>query len=740
MGEWKMEQEAAYLKRIYDFISSLLASPSLENEDDSYYISRFRLISLLEYEVVQKAIAILPHIWRINTNSWLKDICVAANKNRYLDITNALNKYIILLKKENTSLTDNILGNNIEFPMKVNYEFWFKEQEEFSWEISLWKSGRIRTIKVNLPKIPECIVDLPGFNLLHRFELQEKDHIDYKGFVLFNNNQLGQVSAEYDNIGLSCKQCRSYKDIEEEFASFFYDLLYKKLADYDELFSNLKDKKLDINKYKTLMKILALIYNAFKSEGISISYWGIYCFPLFRTEHNPDEIKGIRSEATNSAIIVIGNEKTSVDEEVLSFATRYFSLQDAIPDWTKKAKNDVYPHALRSAVAAIMGRNMSHNIGSHVLARLANAELASCVKGQNPEQIAKIICVNDKDDKEVKNRSNNCIKSIIGLSEWSNNMQIFLRYLQQRQDFIATISTEWPLWTDSVYFLRDAMQWFLQQKHLLDYIAASEDLVSHSYDNPPAGNDIRFHVFICCENCWENSVKRYESLEERYTSLKDKPDNFIVLYTKKDSEELLLKRDVLVGIPGGIIGYQAFYVMIENIIRNAAKHSYKKSAADHLDVVIEILYDPDEKIGIEKNGRKYGAFLFRIYDNVSYIRDDIDIRKDGILLWAGNKEKGMNDRLGDSLIDESAKLKKESWGLAEIKICAAYLRGLEIDRLGSNASAICGKPAYSLSQLAQSELGSSAIIRAVKSPLGTLGYEFFVLKPRLIGIHCKNEE
>ena len=394
--------------------------------------------------------------------------------------------------------------------------------------------------------------------------------------------------------------------------------------------------------------------------------------------------------------------------------------------------------SLRSAIAAIMSRNMSHNIGSHVLARLTNAELASCIRGQNPEQIAKIICVNDKCTEEEKELSNNCINSIIGLSEWSNNMQIFLRYLQQRQDFIATISTEWPEWTDSAYFLRDVMQWFLQQKHLLDNIAASEDLVGHSYDHPSGKNDIRFHIFLCPSKYWNGKPKGCNSVEERYKQIKNKNNkgknnDFIILYTNQGEGELSLEKDILISIPGGIVGYHAFYIMIENIIRNAAKHSYKKSGADHLDVVIEILSDPEGKIGIEKNGRKQEAFLFRIYDNVSRITN-----KKEILLWGSNKKRGMNDRLGDSLIDESAKLKKESWGLAEIKISAAYLRGLEINRLGANASSICGDPACSLSQQAQSELGSSAIIRAVKSPLGTLGYEFFVLKPRLVGIHCKN--
>ena len=38
------------------------------------------------------------------------------------------------------------------------------------------------------------------------------------------------------------------------------------------------------------------------------------------------------------------------------------------------SKENLRKHALRSAVAAIMGRNMSHNIGSHVLAYLSSED------------------------------------------------------------------------------------------------------------------------------------------------------------------------------------------------------------------------------------------------------------------------------------------------------------------------------------------------------------------------------
>ena len=68
--------------------------------------------------------------------------------------------------------------------------------------------------------------------------------------------------------------------------------------------------------------------------------------------------------------------------------------------------------ALRSAVSAIMGRNMSHNIGSHVIARYA------AVAGNTEEQRKNGLERGEEDHRTV-----------------------FLRYLQRRMDFIAEIST-----------------------------------------------------------------------------------------------------------------------------------------------------------------------------------------------------------------------------------------------------------------------------------------------------------
>lgn len=413
--------------------------------------------------------------------------------------------------------------------------------------------------------------------------------------------------------------------------------------------------------------------------------------------------------------------------------------------------DDVYKENIKnstnSAIAAIMSRNMSHNIGSHVLARLVSHGINGWTKDKGVDEIINSIC---QDDENIKSADKK--KSLV---YWAKDVQNLLKYLQQRQDFLAMVSTEWPEWTDVAYFMQEIMRWFFYQKLILDYIAGSEGLSAHNYEKEN-NKDIRFHVFLVPEDLWRWEAcsvdDRFIQIKNNCGLLKGKEEKLgcnsndnecpscrrVLLYTDKKMGSGRLSDDIQVAVPGGLIGYHAFYVLLENIIRNSAKHSFKNE--DHLDVVIEILYDPKEKIGINLNKEKKPAYLFRIYNNVGKVTDG----SKGILLWKkeknGDIKKGINDYLGTPLIDETGKLKKECWGMAEMKVAAGFLQGRDIVQIGAGGEKIYGPyESGDLMQFAQRKEGSTYIIRAIKSPIGTLGYEFYVRKPKMIGIVCKKE-
>jgi len=448
--------------------------------------------------------------------------------------------------------------------------------------------------------------------------------------------------------------------------------------------------------------------------------------------------------------------------------------------------------SLRSAIAAIMSRNMSHNIGSHVLARIATKGINGWTQNKGIKEIVDTICTNESDSREKA-------KDMI---LWSKDAQILARYIQQRMDFIAQIAAEWPTWTEPAYLLKNVMRWFLSQKQLLNFIAASENLGVHLFHlerhkkNIAAyDGDLRLHIFLSPEKIWREAtdystrkkekgissldcrledlidyrLKQWEDQKEPETDFPENDESNpglsylqriikfpkalqhrILLYTPGLEEaECQEDDDILIAIPGGIVGYHAFYIILENIIRNAAKHGFTKLKTNHLDLIIEIFHDPEEKINIynDQEGRK-PAWLVRVYDNVSYIRSEK--KPNGVVLWGNpDGEKGINDLLSNSLINDVGGLKREDWGIAEMKIAAGYLQGRTIESIGSEGEIIIGARGQGIQngelddemlKLAAGIKGQrSPIIRAIESPINTLGYEFYIARQRTVGIVGKLE-
>ncbi len=419
--------------------------------------------------------------------------------------------------------------------------------------------------------------------------------------------------------------------------------------------------------------------------------------------------------------------------------------------------------SLRSFIAAIMSRNMSHNLGSHVLARVASQSVMEQTQSKGVSEILSLMYKKPEEGRDLAKE----------LIHWSKDAQLLSLYTQQRMDFIAQVSFDWPTWTEPAYLLKDLLRWFLYQKHLLNFIAASEELGArlfhprrHEENLKQYAGDIRLHVFLAPEEVWAAPGGAFRGRDEPgktpvesrmddilrcppkfYLENGDReswnPWNHVLLYTPEKGEPMgETTKDILLAIPGGVVGYHAFYVILENIIRNAAKHGFVKAGTDHLDIVIEVCYSSRQRIHIRAaNGRRVPAWLLRIYDNVSFVRKKYG--RGEVPLWGERDgEKGINDRLGLSVIQGG--VKKEDWGLAEMKIAAGYLQQRSLEHIGKLEEAVTGRK---ISELPRGELdremlnqadgegkGGSAIIRAVESPIGTLGYEFYVLRPQTVGI------
>ena len=385
----------------------------------------------------------------------------------------------------------------------------------------------------------------------------------------------------------------------------------------------------------------------------------------------------------------------------------------------------------KSAIGSIMSRNGSHNIGSHVLAALSHNV------GTMPDD------------------------------------RVLYQYIQHRMDYIATATTDFPTWSSETKLVNGLMRQFLSQRHLLDYIASSEGLHAFKFQDPNISEDAEQ------PNTIRLRIRTLDKLDEE-----GNPCEFIGY--KGLSATADFDDDVAVAIPGGVIGGHAFFTILENVIRNAAKHGWAKTSEkkkDYLEIYVDFkrddsnrtievdVYDglsdvfailkkkiepkegeeltPEEKAtnkAIEHFHAKIGKWkegnecarkplvtrkqnknedvdeeqlladylsgksdaLPEMYNSIrAFLSGKETISEGGrelsfkrckllsdILVGITNKDDELGHRLwlplhhsqqlklAKPFIDESGALRKENWGLAEIKISAGYINRRSISEIG----------------------------------------------------------
>ena len=323
--------------------------------------------------------------------------------------------------------------------------------------------------------------------------------------------------------------------------------------------------------------------------------------------------------------------------------------------------------SLSAAVGSIMSRNGSHNIGSHVLSALSHDV------GTMPDD------------------------------------RVLYQYIQHRMDYIATATTELPSWRQPTFYINGVVKEFLSQKHLLNYIARSEGLKAYQFQNPTIGSDseqpqtIRIHA---------RKLKNLEPLSgdsdaERYYVGDDCIENSFILYPgdkgfQSDGKwDAHLEKDIELAIPNGDVGRHAFFTIIENVIRNAAKHYWSKltdKIKNNLDVYLDF-----------KDNPKSGVVEFIIWTDGRISKKLCE---------------DLSEKMGRKFISEDGQLQKENWGFAEMRISAGYLKGVRIGTIGGlDGSQAC------------LDLIRPVLVCSNKGDLkdndeGCLGFRFDVFKPR----------
>lgn len=349
-------------------------------------------------------------------------------------------------------------------------------------------------------------------------------------------------------------------------------------------------------------------------------------------------------------------------------------------------------NSLKSAKAAIMSRNMSHNLGSHVLAYLRTQlnDVQTLIKENSlfeffpmnndvRDEIKDLInhlndVINKNDNFKIEKTENIQLPFLIGLG-------YLINYLQERQDFIATIATNHFPYSVSVNF-KDMVYDDLNH----DYKAIRhKDSLAYKYkgdnlllDNIARSEGYRRRNIVTKFREFDgtNEYKRILPDYELYTDEEDEPVKGI------GWQAFANMHDIHLVFPGGPVGRQAFYSILENFIRNTAKHAQKTGTQNsqvvvNIDIVDPVLtpYNPklntkdtinakepqQENLTILDDSKLIDFYRVELYDN----SENFDKNKETLF-----------KALKDDYIDEYGSLKEDYKGIKEMRISAAWLRFL----------------------------------------------------------------
>ena len=340
----------------------------------------------------------------------------------------------------------------------------------------------------------------------------------------------------------------------------------------------------------------------------------------------------------------------------------------------------------RAAGVSIITRNISHNIGGHVLKYIKshyidenhilknNVLEGLIIEGEegkfsvNPEVIQK---TDYGYPLELDNLSLDSLKEL----------HVLIEYLQERQDYIGAIASGCDSYFSSVNFKESILENFTHPNKIL-----------HNKQVDGTGNLLLNHI------AYSEEFKGHQIVFKCPDKITFKDGTFIAF----DHLE--------VALPLGILGRQAIYSIFENIIRNTAKHGQSKNERPDQKIIIEIeILDTHDK----------DYFKIFLTDNSGNTNNQV-IRRIQNALDA------------DLTIGEEGKANEHSQGIKEIQISAAWLRGFEPGHINVHNK-------EQIEPGVPNDLSKSPII-TVERVENKLKYGFLIRKPHDVLIISTNKE
>lgn len=327
--------------------------------------------------------------------------------------------------------------------------------------------------------------------------------------------------------------------------------------------------------------------------------------------------------------------------------------------YVRKLERQRQKESVKSAVAAIMSRNMSHNLGSHYLyyTKMQLAALANEHEFSGPD--------------------------IRGAAK-------VLGYMQARMDYLATIVSDDKYPYGGVFF----------KGQIFDELTIDDFSKRHFQGTGSDGKERKFRRttnyllqnLILSENFTRGPVidGAPSLLEEKKTGMqtKSKDDSIIKrknirlqiridsgTYTGSPEDvQAYLEKDIKleiskisIALPGSIMSIHAFFNVVENIIRNSAKYKKDDFGAE---LVITIAIKELSASRFQPN-----RYQVVIYDNKGNALKDYSANN------AIRLVDQMNNELGKiQILNEKNELDKSSKGLKEMLFSVLWMRAYTYDR------------------------------------------------------------
>lgn len=420
----------------------------------------------------------------------------------------------------------------------------------------------------------------------------------------------------------------------------------------------------------------------------------------------PRIINGTEKQFIASAFLIFSE---IIDKKTAILINKY--CQDLLIECiTSTFYDELTVSATRAAIAQVMARNTSHNIGAHVMNKLIGSSLKETHLSKFKNYTPEVDLLSDDD------------KNLLTQIGYFNN------YVKCRMDYLADISFGTPLMQTNKYAYRDIYKEFDKVRLLLEHISGL--------------SDFSFRI------------------------------EFL-----KNGEDTLEKDDLLLAVPNDILGMQAFYNILENIIRNTAKHTENKPKTTIFTVNFIDDYkkykprDGENKEEIENILNDYIAV--EVYDNIPIAGDDVplagekkdeyvrhvnfeskvieDLQAEGSVLKVSKIDwlvYSQNENINKDLLEDNNKLRASALGVIEMDASAAYLRKRDVGHINHPNYEILHNESWSCKSNRERGVNCRNFLKAFKKELVSatfivsgerneerkyaLGYRFFMLRPEVV--------